>query len=252
MTRPEAHLFIPCLVEDFFPEIGEASALVLDTAGARPIHIQGQTCCGQPLFKLGHTAKVHPLAKRFIELFEQSPAIVCPSGSCAHMVRDYPALFQDDPVWFERALRVAAKTFELTEFLVSQLGVRNLDAHFPGRAVYHDSCQVGRTLGIKDQPRTLLAGVQGLEVVEPSRPDMCCGFGGPFSLQFPGVSEAILEEKAQNLLDTGADILVSAEPSCLMNIGGWLKKQGHTMRVLHIAQILATHNPHQLPESLFP
>ena len=103
MTRPEAHLFIPCLVEDFFPDVGEATAHVLDTAGARPIHVQGQTCCGQPLFKLGHTAKVGPLAKRFIELFEQAPAIVCPSGSCVHMVREYPTLFQDDPAWQERA-----------------------------------------------------------------------------------------------------------------------------------------------------
>ena len=108
MIRPEVHLFIPCLVEDFFPDVGVATAEVLARAGARPVHVSGQTCCGQPLFKLGHTAKVLPLAKRFIELFEQAPAVVCPSGSCVHMVREYPTLFEDDPVWFERARRVAA------------------------------------------------------------------------------------------------------------------------------------------------
>lgn len=234
------HLFIPCLVQDFHPEIGEATARVLARAGAPLEYSPGPACCGQPLYKAGHFRKVVPLAKQMLEHFRSARAVVSPSGSCVRMIREYPELFPDNPTLLKEARDLAAKTFELSEYLVRNLGRTDLGASLTARVAYHDSCQVGRALGLHDEPRALLKAVNGLELVELPRPNACCGFGGPFSLEFPAPSEAILEEKVQDILATGSEIVVSAEVSCLMNIRGYMEKHGLKTRVLHLAQVLDT------------
>lgn len=233
-------LFIPCLVQDVMPEAGLACLHVLRAAGVDPVVPKGQTCCGQPLYKLGHMDRVRPLARRVLDLFSGCDAVVCPSGSCTHMIRRYPGLFPDDPATAARARSLAARTYEFTEFLVDVLHVTDFAAHLPTTAVYHDSCQMGRTLGLHTQPRLLLSRVAGLTLVEPATPDACCGFGGPFSIRFPGVSEALTLDKIQAILDTRATTVICAEPSCLQNIKGALAHNHTPLQTLHIAQVLAT------------
>lgn len=233
-------LFIPCLVEQFHPQVGEAAAEVLRRLGVELMYPEGQTCCGQPSYKVGLRRQALRLARRFIQLFEGSEAVVAPSGSCVSMVRNYyPELFRDEPRWHDRSVELGSRVYEFTEFIVKVLGVHDVGASWSGKAAYHDSCQVSRALGIREEPRTLLSHVAGLELVEMEQADVCCGFGGSFSLQFPKISEALVREKVSRVLATGAQFLVSAEISCLMNIGGYLQKQGHPVRALHIAEVLA-------------
>ncbi len=236
----KASLFIPCLVEQFHPEVGEATAEVLRRLGVELVYPQGQTCCGQPSYKVGVRRQALRLARRFIQLFEGSEAIVAPSGSCVSMVRNYyPELFRDEPRWHDRSVELGSRVYEFTEFIVKVLRVHDVGATWAGKAVYHDSCQVSRALGIREEPRTLLSHVAGLELLEMDQADVCCGFGGSFSLQFPHISEALVREKVGQVLATGAEFLISAEISCLMNIGGYLQEQGHPVRALHIAEVLA-------------
>ncbi len=222
------------------PEVGEATALVLDRAGVGLTLPGGQTCCGQPLYKSGHAGEARALARRFLKLFADAERVVAPSGSCVHMVRhSYPELLADDPGARAEAEALGARTFELTEFLVRELGRTDLGAAFEGTVAYHDSCQVGRALGLRDEPRALLRAVRGLRLVEFEGDDRCCGFGGPFAVQFAGVSEAMLDDKLEALLATGAWTVTAAEPSCLLHIRGGLEKLGARMRAMHIAEILA-------------
>lgn len=233
-------LFIPCLVEQFYPEIGEASARVLARAGAEVIYPTRQTCCGQLLFKNGYRKQSRQLAKRFLSIFENSEAIVAPSGSCVSMVRKYyPELLRHEGGWYDRAVDLGSRVYELTEFLVNILGLHDVGARWNGKAVYHDSCQVSRVLGIKSEPRILLSAIRGLELIELAQPELCCGFGGAFSLQFPSISEAMVSEKASQILASRPQFVISAEIGCLMNIGGFLQKQGHPVRCIHIAEVLA-------------
>lgn len=234
------NLFIPCLVEHFFPQVGVATARVLSRAGVEVRYPKGQTCCGQMQFKTGRHRETRRMAQHFFEVFEDAEVIVAPSGSCVGMVRKYyPVLFRNDPSWLERVKVLGRKTFELTEFLVNILGVVDLGASWPGKAVYHDSCQLSRILGVQQQPRTLLSRVRQLKMLEWEREETCCGFGGVFSLEFPEISDKMVEEKAEAAARSGADILITAEPSCLMNIGGYLEKQGGRIKAVHIAEILA-------------
>jgi L-lactate dehydrogenase complex protein LldE len=236
----KAHLFIPCLVEHLAPEIGEATLTVLKRAGVTPVYLPGQTCCGQPLYKTGHHRQAADLARHFIALFEEAECVVAPSGSCVAMVRTtYPQLLADDPQWRSRAERLAGRTFELTEFLVKKLGRLDLGASFPAKVAYHDSCQVGRALGNHDSGPALLSRVKGVSLVPLTRPDACCGFGGVFSVTHPDISEALVEEKISDALLAGAEVIVSAEVSCFLNLDGYLKKLGTTAKALHIAQVLA-------------
>jgi L-lactate dehydrogenase complex protein LldE len=155
------------------------------------------------------------------------------------MVRNYyPELFRDEAKWYDRALELGKRVYEFTEFLVNVIQAQDLGSSWPGTAVYHDSCQVSRALGIEKEPRALLSKVKGLEVLEMDRADLCCGFGGTFSLQFPAISEAMVEEKASHILATGADLLISAEISCMMNLGGYFSKQEKPIRTVHIAEVL--------------
>jgi L-lactate dehydrogenase complex protein LldE len=236
----KAHLFIPCLMENFHPQAAEATVRVLRRLGIQLTYPEGQTCCGQPLYKAGRRRQAVRLARRFLELFEGSEAVVAPSGSCVSMVRNhYPELFRDEPRWHDRSLELGGRVYELTEFLVRVVGVEDVGASWEGRAVYHDSCQVSRALKIRQEPRALLSHVRGLELVEMDQAEVCCGFGGLFSFQFPEISEVMVREKAAHILATQAQLLISAEISCLMNMEGYLKRHGHTVRAAHIAEVLA-------------
>ncbi len=239
-TPIRASLFIPCLVEHFLPQVGEATARVLTRAGVEVDYPETQTCCGQMAFKAGHHREARRMAQHFVEVFEASDFVVAPSGSCVGMVRKhYPVLFGEDAIQCERVKALGRKTYELTEFLVRVQGSFDLGATWPGRAVYHDSCQLSRGLGVREEPRVLLSRVHGLEMVELERVEICCGFGGAFSLEFPEISEKMVEDKAAAVVKSGAQFLISAEPGCLLNIGGYLEKQDERVKPVHIAEVLS-------------
>ena len=236
-------LFIQCLVDGIYPEVGEAMVAVFRRLGINLTCPTRQTCCGQPAFNSGYQSEARVAAQRFIDIFESSEAIVCPSGSCVTMVRHhYSQLFADDPAWLQRARNVAAKTFELTEYLVDVLKVDDLGSRYDGVVTYHDSCHLLRSLRIKEQPRRLLNKISGLEFVEMHNSDYCCGFGGSFSIKFADISSAMAEDKVENIIASGADTVVGCDMGCLMNIQGSLSRRGSSIKTMHIAQLLANAN----------
>lgn len=241
-------LFITCLLDTLYPETAAAVVQVLQYAGVEVAIPAGQTCCGQPAFNAGLRADARRMAMHTLRVLEAAPgAIIIPSGSCAAMVRcQYPELFADDPLWLPRAQAVAARVYELSEFLVDVLRVTDLGARYPGRLTYHSSCHLLRELGIDRQPRALLAAVREAQLVELPGTQECCGFGGVFSLEHAEISAAMLERKLANLAGTQADVLVACDAGCLTNIGGGLKRKQRRdpakrplPRVMHIAEVLA-------------
>jgi L-lactate dehydrogenase complex protein LldE len=240
-TNQTVTLFIQCLVDGIYPEVGEAVVAIFRKLGVNLTCPDRQTCCGQPAFNAGYQREARVAARRFIAIFESAEAIVCPSGSCVTMVRHhYPQLFADDAAWLQRAQHVAAKTFELTEYLVDILGVDDLGARFDGVVTYHDSCHLLRNLRIKEQPRRLLNRISGAEFVEMNDSDRCCGFGGSFSFKYADISAAMAEDKVHNIIASGADTVVGCDMGCMMNIQGMLNRQGSSIRTMHIAQLLAS------------
>jgi L-lactate dehydrogenase complex protein LldE len=234
-------LFVTCLIDSFFPHIGEAMVKVLNRAGARVEFPSAQTCCGQPAFNAGLRSEARPLAEHTIRVLEKTTgAIIIPSGSCAAMVRHgYLELFKDDPAWLERATALAKRAYEFTEYLVDVRGMTEFSASWTGKITYHPSCHLLRGLGVDRQPRALLAAVKDVTIVElPERED-CCGFGGVFSVEHPELSAEFLKRKIANLEKTSAATLVVADTGCLMHIQGGLKRQGKSQRVMHIAEVLA-------------
>jgi L-lactate dehydrogenase complex protein LldE len=233
-------LFIQCIVDGVYPEVGEAMVRLFSKLGLAMTYPEDQTCCGQPAFNSGFRKEARRAARRFIEIFESAETIVCPSGSCVNMVRNhYPKLFENDPAWRDRADDIASKTFELSEFLVDVLKVEDVGASFDGKVTYHESCHLLRGIGISHQPRKLIANVRGSEFIEMQDVDRCCGFGGAFSVKYADISAAILSEKIKNIETTGADVVVGCDMGCLMNIQGMLSKKGSPVRVMHIAELLA-------------
>jgi len=238
-TDKTVTLFIQCLVDGIYPEVGEAMVRIFGKLGINLICPTKQTCCGQPALNAGYCREAGVAAKRFIDIFETADVIVCPSGSCVTMVRHhYPRLFDDDP-WLQRARQVAAKTYELTEYLVDVLGVEDLGARYDGTITYHDSCHLLRYLRVKAQPRKLLSKVSGAELIEMYDSDRCCGFGGSFSVKYADISSAMVADKVNNIIASGADTVVGCDMGCLMNIQGMLSRQGSDIKIMHIAQILA-------------
>ncbi len=233
-------LFVQCLVDGFYPEVAEAVVQVLERLDLEVTCPTDQTCCGQPAYNTGYHKEAAAAARRFVEIFEPAAVIVCPSGSCVDMVRHhYPALFADDPSWKSRAEAVSRKIFEFSEYLVDVLGVTDLGSDFQGRVTYHDSCHLSRRLKVARQPRALIEAVAGAELVEMAESKRCCGFGGTFSVKYPEISGAILSDKVDRILATGADAVVGCDMSCLMNISGMLDRRNCGVKALHIAQLLA-------------
>ncbi len=231
-------LFVTCLIDQFFPKVGEASVHLLEQAGCHVEFPREQTCCGQPAFNMGYRDEAQKLARRFIDIFWPFEAVVSPSGSCTSMIRVYYAdLFEDDPLWRDKARDLAHRTFELTEFLDR----RSFEprSSFEGKVTYHPSCHLLRELGVDEAPLKLLRQVPGVELVELPNAEVCCGFGGAFSVKMPGLSEAMLDDKIKSAESTGADILTATDCGCLMHLGGGLTRRGSTLQALHVAEILA-------------
>lgn len=233
-------LFVTCLVDLFRPSVGMAAVQLLEDAGCEVVVPPGQTCCGQPGYNSGDRGAATKIAKQVIALLEPFEHVVVPSGSCGGMIRKhYPELFAADPEWKERARKVAGRTYELTAFLTHVLGVEQVAARFPAKATYHDSCSALRELGVRSEPRKLLAGVEGLTLTELTNRDACCGFGGTFAVKYPDLSNAIVEAKTADAKATGAELLISADLGCLLNMAGKLKREGSPMQVRHVAEVLA-------------
>jgi L-lactate dehydrogenase complex protein LldE len=233
-------LFVTCLVDLFRPSIGFAAVKLLEKAGCTVEVPANQVCCGQPAYNSGDRATTRDIARQMIGAFEGCDAVVVPSGSCGGMLsHHYPGLFDDDPDLKTRAEALAARTFELTSFLVDVLRVSKVSARYAGTVTYHDSCSGLRELGVKAQPRQLLAGVAGLMLREMKTPEVCCGFGGTFCVKYPEISNAMVGEKATDIADTGADTVLAGDLGCLMNMAGKLQRAGSNVRVRHIAEVLA-------------
>jgi L-lactate dehydrogenase complex protein LldE len=236
----DVSLFIPCMVDLFLPHIGEATVDLLRRVGANPVYHRGQTCCGQPAMNSGYRNEAKKAAKHFIELFGDDEVIVSPSGSCVCMVKHhYPELLGDEPEWFRRAAELAPRVYELSQYLVDVLQVKDVGAAFEGKVAYHESCHVLRGLGVSTQPKALISAVKGTTLVSMNQDDFCCGFGGEFAAHYPDISESMVQDKVQNYLDSGADLLILCEPGCLLNIGGYLSRNHPEKKAMHLASFLA-------------
>jgi L-lactate dehydrogenase complex protein LldE len=237
--RPHIGLFVTCLVDLFRPSVGFAAVKLLEEAGCTVSVPAAQTCCGQPAYNSGDRADARVIARQVVEIFERFDYVVVPSGSCGGMLREhYPRLLAEDPAYGERAQTLAAKTYELCAFLAEVMN-RRIEARYDGIATYHDACSGLRELGVKAQPRRLLAGVAGLTLTEMATPETCCGFGGTFCVKYPAISDKMVSDKAADIEASGADTLLAGDLGCLLNMAGKLSRRGRAIRVRHVAEILA-------------
>ncbi len=236
---PRVGLFVTCLVDIMRPTVGFAAAKLLQDAGCRVV-VPAQTCCGQPAYNSGDRATAKALARQAIEAFADCDYVVAPSGSCGGMlIRHYPELFAGEPEMAAKAERFAAKTHELVSFLIDVLGVERVTARFDGTVAYHDSCSGLRELGVKAQPRRLLASVEGLTLVVVDEAETCCGFGGLFAAKYGELSDAIVSRKADDIRKTSAETLLAGDLGCLLNMAGKLQRQGSLVKARHVAEVLA-------------
>jgi len=237
---PTVGLFVTCLVDLYRPSVGFAAVRLLERAGCRVVVPRGQTCCGQPAYNSGARDIAAAIAARLVEAFDGVDYVVAPSGSCAAMLRLHvPGLFADGTPARARAEQLAGRTWELMSFLVDVRGVAEIAASHDGRVAYHDGCSGLRELGIRDQPRRLLASVDGLELGEIADGEVCCGFGGAFCVKYPAISDAMAERKAEAIEASGAAVVVAGEMGCLLNIAGKLSRRGSAVEARHAAEILA-------------
>ena len=235
-------LQVTCVNDAMFPDTGKAVVRLLRRLGVDVDFPRAQTCCGQPMVNTGYLDEAVPVVRTFVDAFAGYDAVVTPSGSCAGSVRHQHALVaarSGDPALVEAVAETAPRTYELTEFLVDVLGVNDVGAYFPHRVTYHPTCHSLRMLGVGDRPRQLLDNVRGIELVDLPHATECCGFGGTFAVKNADTSVAMGADKARHVRDTGAEVLVAGDNSCLMHIGGVLSRQRAGVRVMHLAEILA-------------
>jgi L-lactate dehydrogenase complex protein LldE len=239
MSQPHVALFVTCLVDLFRPSVGFAAVKLLERAGCR-VDVPRQTCCGQPAYNQGDRADAILIARQTIAAFAGYDYVVAPSGSCAGMLKKhYPGLFDEASADGAAARDLAARTFELVSFLADMRGMEAVEASLAVRATYHDACSGLRELGIKQQPRRLLASVRGLQLDELPNAEVCCGFGGTFCVKYPEISTRMVSDKAADIEATGADLLLAGDLGCLMNMAGRLKRQGSRVEARHVAEVLA-------------
>ena len=240
--RPRVALFVTCLVDTLFPDVGKSTVAVLDRLGCDVAFPPDQTCCGQAHINTGYVRDAVDLVRRFVTTFEGFDAVVAPSGSCIASVRHQHAMVaakSGDEALAERARAVASRSFELSEFLVDQLGHVDVGAAFPHTVTYHPTCHSLRALGVGDKPLALLRHVRGLNLVELPHADQCCGFGGTFAVKNADTSVAMLADKMTDVLSTRAEVCAASDSSCLMHIGGGLSRLRAGVRTVHLAEILA-------------
>jgi L-lactate dehydrogenase complex protein LldE len=234
-------LFVTCMVDQLFPQIGLAMVDVLERLGCTVDFPAAQTCCGQPAFNSGYPAEARSVARHFLNVFENSEAIVVPSGSCTAMItHHFEELFSEHPALLARVKSLAARVWEFSAFLTEVAGVEDVGARLDGVATFHDGCHALRELKIHAAPRRLLSHVQGLELRELDPPGECCGFGGTFSVKFANLSGAMARAKVDAIVQTGAGVVISLDPSCLMQIQGALSRAGSKIRTMHLAEVLAS------------
>ncbi len=239
-SRPRAGLFVTCLVDVIRPSIGFAAATLIEATGCEVIVPPGQTCCGQPAYNSGDRKTAIALARQTIEAFADCDYVVAPSGSCAGMLKaHYPRLLDATEADRAAAKAFAGKTHELVSFLFNERGMRQAPGVFEGAVTYHDSCSGLRELSIKTEPRQLLTSIKGLSFVEMDDSEICCGFGGTFSVKFPDISNAMVEKKAANIAAAGPATLLAGDLGCLMNMAGKLRRQGRDIACRHVAEVLA-------------
>ncbi len=234
----DVQIFIPCFVDQLYPETGFNMVRVLEKAGCNVSYNKNQTCCGQPAFNAGYWEESKSVCSKFLKDFEDPAYIVSPSASCVGFVRNnYSKLFDNSSV-HNSVLKLAERTFEFSEFLVKVLGITDFGAELQGKATYHDSCAALRECKIKTEPRTLLNNVKGLEMVEMVDVETCCGFGGTFAVKFEAISGSMADQKVNNAIATGADYIISTDLSCLMHLDGYIRKKGFDIKTLHLADVL--------------
>ena len=237
--RCRVGLVVTCLADLFRPEVGFAAVKLLDLAGC-DVEVPAQTCCGQPAYNAGDRKDAIALARNLITAFEPFDYVVAPSGSCAGMLRvHYPGLFTDDPEWRMRAGRLAAKTHELFSFLVNVRGLTTVLAQCSAKALYHDSCSSLREMGTANEPRLLLKCVSGLSVQDFDEKEVCCGFGGFFSVKYPEISARMADDKIANAKARGADTVLAGDLGCLLHLAGRAARQGAQIHFRHAAEVLA-------------
>ena len=247
MTTPQTsapskqvQLFVTCLVDAFYPEVGLATVNILEHQGFEVGFPLNQTCCGQPAFNAGYWDEARAMARYSLEVLSQTEGpIIIPSGSCADMiVHHYPEILEDDPEYRARLHDISQRTFEFTQFLVDEVGLSDVGAHCQGCATYHPSCHGLRNLNLRRQAKTLLEHVAGLRLVDLPEAEECCGFGGLFAVKMSDISGAMLDRKLNHVIQSGAEILVGSDVSCLMHMAGGLRKRNNPIQVKHIAEIL--------------
>lgn len=232
-------LFITCISDAMYPNVGKSVVRLLRKAGCRVDFPESQVCCGQPAYNSGYHDDTRKAAKQLIRAFEQSEYVVAPSGSCVAMVRHhYPALLHSEPEWYDKANRLAGKIYEFSEFMVRVLGTKTIEAEFEGIATYHCSCHMTRGLGVIDEPLQLIKSIGKLKYAELPYKEDCCGFGGTFAVKLHDISAEMSDEKARRIAETGADVLVGSDMACLMNIEGRLRRMGHSIKAYHVAELL--------------
>jgi L-lactate dehydrogenase complex protein LldE len=239
--NPRVSLFVTCIVDQVFPQVGVAITEVLERLDYQVDFPEAQTCCGQPAFNSGYTDEARKIARHFLDVFRDSEYIVVPSGSCTSMISHHFAdLFQHDPKLLAEAHALEPRVWEFSRFLLEVAKVEDVGARFDGVVTYHDSCHALRELRIKSGPRKLLAKVRGLTLAEMAAAEECCGFGGTFSIKFPEVSGAMARTKIDSIQKTGASTVVSIDSSCLMQLQGVIDRAGLPIRTLHLAEVLAS------------
>ncbi len=235
----KVNLFVPCFIDQFYPEIAFDTIKILEKVGCEIIYNPNQTCCGQPAFNSGYWKETLTAARHFLEVFDNDYPVVAPSASCTGFVRRNYHKLSDDPEYLRKVQSLKNRIFELTDFLVNYLGVTDLGAEFNAVVTYHDACSALREYGIKKEPRILLSNVKGLVLREMEEAETCCGFGGTFSVKMKPISVALVQQKVESAMETGAQYIVSTEASCFMNIQGFIQRQGLNIKTIHIANILA-------------
>ncbi len=231
-------IFSTCLVDLMTPSAGKAMVEVLERLGCELDFPASQVCCGQPTYNSGYLEDSKLAMKNMMLAFEHSDYVVGPSGSCIAMFHEYPKIFKGDPDWELKAVALKEKSYEFTQFIVRVLGITDVGARLEGTATYHRSCHMTRLLGEKETPYLLLEQVRGLQLEPLKNSDNCCGFGGTFSVKMPDISSQMVDEKCESVVETGADILISADMGCLLNIGGRLSRKGVPAKIMHIAEVL--------------